>query len=224
MTEPAGGRGPLSVVNAIVAANVIVFLLWLYPVVPRGTMAEHFLVSWAHLQAGHVWTLITAVFSHNVMLHLFVNLIVLVSFGPPLERALGPGRFLLFYLIAGAIGSLAHAVVSNVLIGSPMQAALGASSALAGVLLLFSLAYPKAKVLFFFVLPVPAIVAALLFVGIDIWGLITQIEGGGLPIGHGAHLGGALTGILFYFGLGRDLHARARAAPREHPIRPTRID
>jgi membrane associated rhomboid family serine protease len=42
-------------------------------------------------------------------------------------------------------------------------------------------------------------VGALAFIGLDVWGLIAQAEGGGLPIGHGAHLGGAFTGILYYF-------------------------
>ncbi|MEX2611486.1 MAG: rhomboid family intramembrane serine protease, partial [Gemmatimonadota bacterium] len=127
-----------------------------------------------------------------------INMIVLLSFGPQLEARMGSGRFLGFYLAAGITGSLAHAVVSNFFIGSPAQAALGASSAIAGVLLLFSLTFPKARVLLFFIIPLPAIAAALVFVGLDVWGLIAQVEGGGLPIGHGAHLGGALVGILYY--------------------------
>ncbi|MCB0356276.1 MAG: hypothetical protein KDD40_04675, partial [Bdellovibrionales bacterium] len=49
------------------------------------------------------------------------------------------------------------------------------------------------------ILPVPAIFGALAFVGLDLWGLYTQTQGGGLPIGHGAHLGGAFTGICYYF-------------------------
>ncbi len=48
-------------------------------------------------------------------------------------------------------------------------------------------------------IPVPALVGALLFVGLDVWGLVAQSAGGGLPIGHGAHLGGAACGALFYF-------------------------
>jgi membrane associated rhomboid family serine protease len=201
------GQGPLTVVNALLVANVAVFLLW--PVLPLQFMAEHFLVSWRHLEAGHVWVLLTAVFSHNLLVHLMVNLIVLLSFGAPLERIMGAPRFLLFYLVAGAAGSMAHAAASHFLIGDPERAALGASSALAGVLLLFSLSFPKARVLLFFFIPLPAIVAALAFVAIDIWGLIVQIEGQGLPIGHGAHLGGALAGTVYFIVRGRQLRERA---------------
>jgi membrane associated rhomboid family serine protease len=191
------------VVNAVLAVNVAVFLLWQWPGVPVELMGGHFLVSWEHLAGGRVWVLVTAVFSHFLFLHLLVNMIVLVSFGPPLEHAMGAGRFLLFYLTAGIVGSLAHAGVSHFLIEGPGQPALGASSALAGVLLLYSLAYPRAKVLLFFVIPLPAILVALAFVAIDIWGLLAQIEGNGLPIGHGAHLGGALTGIVYFVLRGR---------------------
>lgn len=207
-TNDLGSR--ISVVNAILVANVAVFLLWMSAAVPAPAMAEHFLVSWDHLTAGRLWVLVTAVFSHNLLLHLLVNMIVLTSFGPPLERALGPTRFLTFYLVAGVVGSFAHAAVSSFLIGEPGTPALGASSALAGVLLLFSLAFPRAKVLLFFVIPLPAIVAALAFVAIDVWGLVAQIEGQGLPIGHGAHLGGALVGTVYFVVRGRDVRRRKR--------------
>jgi membrane associated rhomboid family serine protease len=205
MQDPARGRAATPVVNALFALNVIVFILWLVPAVPAPFMAEHFLISWQHLATGRVWTLVTAVFSHNMLFHLVINMIVLSSFGPPLELLMGRREFLLFYLIAGVIGSLAHASVSHYLIGRTAQPALGASSALAGVLLLFALTFPKARVLLFFILPLPAIVAALAFIGLDVWGLVAQVEGGGLPIGHGAHLGGALTGIVYFVVRGRAL-------------------
>ncbi len=206
---PAPRRSSVTVVNALAMVNVVVFLVWIWEGVPLEVMAGHFLVSWEHLVAGRVWVLLTAVFSHVLLFHLLVNMIVLLSFGPPLERVMGPGKFLVFYLVAGAIGSLAHALTSGFLIGMPGQPALGASSALAGVLLLFSLSFPKARVLLFFFIPLPAIVAALAFVAIDIWGLIMQVEGEGLPIGHGAHLGGAVTGILYYLARGRTLREQA---------------
>jgi membrane associated rhomboid family serine protease len=209
MAERGGSRGRLTVVNALLAANVVVFLAWSWPGVPWTVMAENFLVSWTHLLEGRIWVLLTAVFSHNMIVHLLINMIVLASFGPPLEEVMGSGRFLLFYLVAGVVGSLAHAAASAFLIGRPAQPALGASSALAGVLLLFSLAFPRAKVLVFFLIPLPALIAALAFVAIDIWGLMAQIEGEGLPIGHGAHLGGALTGIIYYVARGRWLRERS---------------
>jgi membrane associated rhomboid family serine protease len=211
MNERTPARGAVSVVNALLAANIAVFVLWI--VAPLDVMAGHFLISWLHLADGRVWTLVTSVFSHNMLFHLAINMIVLTSFGPPLEALLGRRRFLLFYLLAGVVGSLAHAAVSHYLIGRTEQAALGASSSMSGVLLLFALLFPRAKVLLFFIVPLPAIVAAIAFIGIDVWGLIAQIEGAGLPIGHGAHLGGALTGIVYYVVRGRRDARRLRRGP-----------
>jgi len=199
-------------VRVLVALNAVVFGLWLLPDVPIQLMADHFLVSWNHLVEGRVWVLLTAVFSHHLLFHLLINMIVLLSFGPPLERLMGGGPFLRFYLVAGVVGSMAHAVVSLTLMGSPELPALGASSSMAGLLLLFALVFPRAKVLLFFILPLPAIVAALAFIGIDIWGLVAQMEGGGLPIGHGAHLGGSLTGLLYFIARGRKLRRERSGA------------
>jgi membrane associated rhomboid family serine protease len=202
-------RGPrVTVVNAIVALNLVVFFLWLSPIAPLEAMAGHFLVSWPHLEAGRIWVLVTSVFSHNMLLHLAINMIVLLSFGPPLEQLMGGRRFLVFYLAAGLVASISHVAVSGFLIGRPEQAALGASGAIAALLILFSLTFPKARILLFFIVPMPAIVGALAFVAIDIWGLFAQMEGGGLPIGHGAHLGGALAGFLYFLFRGRALRKR----------------
>ncbi len=57
----------------------------------------------------------------------------------------------------------------------------------------------------------PALFGAFLFVGLDIIGLIAQSGGGGLPIGHGAHLGGAATGALYYWIVIRRLQVRDAA-------------
>jgi hypothetical protein len=63
----------------------------------------------------------------------------------------------------------------------------------------YALHFPRHRILLFGIVPVPALAGVLAFVGIDLWGLLAQSRGGGLPIGHGAHLGGALAGALMYF-------------------------
>lgn len=193
------------VVTTLFVVNLAVFFLWAWPDVPMSLMMEHFLVSWPPLLEGRVWVLLTSVFSHNLLLHLLVNMVVLLSFGKPMELLMGRRTFLTFFLGAGIAASLAHAVTSRFLLDRPDLQALGASGALAGVLMLFSFSFPKAKVFFLFFIPVPAILAALAFIAIDVWGLIAQIGGSTLPIGHGAHLGGGLVGILYYLARGREL-------------------
>lgn len=161
-------------------------------------MESHFAVSWNGVAEGYYWPLLTSVFSHNLFLHLLLNMLVLRSFGTLIEQVLGSWRFLKFYLVAGASGSLVHILVSKFLLNEPSVSAVGASGAIAGLVLVFSLLFPKEKILLFFVIPLPAMLGAFALVGLDLWGLMAQSKGGGLPIGHGAHLGGALAGILYY--------------------------
>jgi len=123
---------------------------------------------------------------------------VLGSFGDIVEETLGMWRFTTFYLIAGVISSLSHSFISAFLLHSPELSALGASGAISGVIVIFAFLYPRERIYLFGLIPIPAAWGALLFIGLDLWGLFRQNEGGGMPIGHGAHLGGALSGALYY--------------------------
>jgi membrane associated rhomboid family serine protease len=183
------------VVPLFLFINGIVFMLWQF----RETvelMYQHFLVSYTGLMSGQYHTLVTSVFSHNMLLHFFINMFVLHSFGPFLERYLGSLRFVTLYLIFGIMGSLSHCLTSEFLLSKPDLPALGASGAIAGIIMVFSLSFPKEKILLFGIIPMPAIFGAFAFVGLDLWGLYEQSGGSGLPIGHGAHLGGAFAAIL----------------------------
>lgn len=184
----------------IIALNIVVFTMWLVFSFMGDTtfMTNHFLVSWASITEGRPWTLLTSAFSHASLLHLFLNMYVLAGFGSALEVQIGPRIFVRFYLIAGLVASLAHASVSAWVLHEPALPALGASGAISGVVMLFSFLMPQAKILIFGIIPVPALVGALLLVGLDVWGLVSQVRGSTLPIGFGAHLGGALVGLVGY--------------------------
>lgn len=185
-----------SAVTHIISLNIIVFLLWF--LIPE-IMINNFLVSWDSVTSGRIWTLITSVFSHNMFFHIFINMYAFYGFGMVMERVLGKKRFLRFYLISGVVASLAHCIVSYGLMGEPELPALGASGAVSAVIMLFSIMFPHEKILLLGLLPMPAMTAAFLFVGLDVWGLISQTQGGDLPIGHGAHLGGSLFAVIYYF-------------------------
>jgi membrane associated rhomboid family serine protease len=86
------------------------------------------------LEAGleRPWTLVSYAFLHLTDLrHVLLNMLALASLGPVLERVLGPGRFLGFYLGAAAFGGLVSIVVRH-LAGLDF-ATVGASAALAGL-------------------------------------------------------------------------------------------
>lgn len=184
----------------IIRLNIFVFFLWylLYMVNPY-FMETHFLVSWNGLKAGHLWTLITSVFSHNLFFHLFINMYLFYGFGKVLEDVLGPERFLNLYLISGILGSVGHCFVSAVFLNRPDLQALGASGAISGILVFFALLFPKEKVYLLGLIPLPAFWAIVMYVTLDFWGLLSQVHGNGMPIGYGAHLGGALAGATFFF-------------------------
>jgi len=185
-------------VPLIILANVAVFISWsneeLLPF-----MVENFTVSWSMLEQGRYINLLNSVFSHNLFIHIFINMFVLHSFGSIIEQVIGRWRFIRFYLLAGAVSSLSHCLVSAFLVGEPDMRAVGASGSISGLVLIFAMLFPREKILLFGIIPLPAIAGALAFIGLDIWGVVAQAGGGGLPIGHGAHLGGALTGIIYYF-------------------------
>jgi rhomboid-like protein len=188
-----------NVVLTIIKINIVVFVLWyLSAFLNPSFMIYNFLVSWDHVWSGRVWTLLTSVFSHNMFFHIFVNMYVFYGFGSVVENILGSKRFLQFYLVAGIVSSLSHICVSYYLMGQPGLPALGASGAVSGTILLFALMFPQEKILILGLIPVPALTAALIFVGLDVWGLVAQTQGGNLPIGHGAHLGGAACGFIYY--------------------------
>lgn len=195
------GRRPV-VVPLFLAINALVFTLWY---LAKGQeqelfMAQNFLVSWDALSQGRWWDLLTSVFSHNWLFHFLLNMMVLSSFGNLMEVTLGWRFFTQFYILAGLAGSIGHCVVSRFLLNEPQLPALGASGALSGLILLFAFVFPRERIYAFWVIPLPAIFGALVFVGLDVWGLVEQTRGGGLPIGHGAHLGGALAGLICYMG------------------------
>lgn len=186
-------------VPIIIGINLIVFWMWNSNGTSTAFMIDNFTISWTGLTLGHYWTLLTSVFSHNWIWHLAINMFVLYSFGGFLEKVLGTAAFVRFYLVAGILSSLCHSVVSNYFLHQPDLPALGASGAIAGLVLVFALLFPSQKIYLMAILPLPALIGALAFVGLDLWGLMAQHGGGGLPIGHGAHLGGAATGALYYF-------------------------
>lgn len=95
----------------------------------------------AGLIAARPQTLLTALLIHADWLHLLGNLIFVVIFGVPAERALGMPRFLLLFLVAGLIGNLAAAWSLDSL-RSPI---IGASGAVSGVVGAWIALFPRAR-------------------------------------------------------------------------------
>jgi membrane associated rhomboid family serine protease len=131
---------------------------------------------------------ITSIFMHAGIAHLLFNMLALVSFGPDVENQLGERKFLLFYMIMGLGASLLQMSLSN-------GALIGASGAIFGVMVYFTMYNPTAK-LSLFLLPIFIEARKMLMIMIGIEIVMASIGGDG--VGHWAHLGGAMTGFILY--------------------------
>jgi len=205
------------VLPVIIGINAIVFGLWQLArssQVLLELMATNFLVSPVHLEHGLYWTLLTSVFSHEAFWHFAINMIVLYSFGAILERLWGPMVFTGFYLVAGLAGSIGHVATCLFVLHDPKISALGASGAIAGLLMAYAIIFPHQKILIMGIVPVPAWAGVAGLVAWDLWGVVAQSHGGGLPIGHGAHLGGAAAGVVMVLLFRDRLEPQDRMMPR----------
>lgn len=127
-------------------------------------------------------------FLHADPFHLLVNMISLFFFGPAMEQVLGSQAFYLVYLGSLVLGNLGALIMHA---REPHYSALGASGAVSGILFSFSLYAPFHMIYMFGVLPIPALLFAILFVAYSLYGMRAQNDN----IGHDAHLFGAIAGV-----------------------------
>jgi membrane associated rhomboid family serine protease len=137
------------------------------------------------------WRLISSGFVHANFSHLLFNLLTFYFFAFRLERRIGTVAFVVLYGLGLLIGNLTTYVKHR---NEPDYVTLGASGAVSAVLFA-SIVYFPAMRLYIFPLPVPipALVFAVLYLGYSYY----QARQSGDRINHEAHIGGALTGIVF---------------------------
>ena len=118
---------------SLVAANFYVFYLQ----ISAGSMAgfERFIDHWAvipkHLfdDPAKYWpTLITAAFLHGGWGHIIGNMLFLHIFGDSVEDRMGHMKYLIFYLLVGALANGSQATMSR----TSSIPLIGASGAIAG--------------------------------------------------------------------------------------------
>jgi membrane associated rhomboid family serine protease len=85
--------------------------------------------------------LLTALFIHADWLHLAGNLLFLMIFGLPAERALGSWRFLALYLFGGAVANLIGALT----LASTNAPIVGSSGAVSAVVGAYLALFPRAR-------------------------------------------------------------------------------
>ena len=129
-------------------------------------------------------------FLHVDFYHLLFNMLSLYFFAGDVIRLFGVYEFLFLYLVSIVGGNLlAYYFHKN----EPYYAAVGASGGVMGVLYAYILLYPFSKMYLFFIpIGIPAIIVGVGYLAYSIFGMKNQWGN----IGHAAHLGGAITGLI----------------------------
>ena len=237
--ENLPGRGLPWVTLGLIVANVAVFLLLqaatadntftyafsavpfeithgvdLTRAVPIVIDGQQYLVPQAPGPDPIYLTLLSSMFMHGGWLHLAGNMLFLWIFGDNVEHRASPILFLVAYLAAGLVGSMAQILADA---GSYIPS-LGASGAISGVLGAYIVLFPRNRVtafIFRFIVQVPALVA------IGMWIALQLLAGLADPVGAGgvaylAHIGGfaagAVAGLLL-----RTLTDRGPRSPSSAP-------
>lgn len=186
----------------IIALNVVVFIIQ----VAYGDQEEAIVKSYALTPVALTHptsmlsmlptdlTLVTYMFLHADIFHLLGNMIFLFVFGDDIEEALGPLRFVVFYLTCGIVGALVFAA------SGPQSAIplVGASGAIAGVIAAYLMLRPCAKIrvlAFWFVFKLDA------FWVIGIWALLQFIQLASPTnddVAYWCHIGGLAAGAVLF--------------------------
>ncbi len=143
-------------------------------------------------------SIFSSMFMHGGIMHLLGNMLYMWIFADNIEDALGPKKFIIFYMLSG-IGAAMSQVLMDVNSQVPM---VGASGAIGGILGAYLINHPNAKVLvlipfgfFSQIIRIKALyVLFFWFVLQFINSSITSSQGGG--VAYAAHIGGFLSGII----------------------------
>ena len=181
----------------IILVNVFVFIqelgggqrfVYMWSVVPLRLMHGH-----------HGITLLTSMFMHAGWLHIIGNMVYLWAFGPAIEDAMGPVKFLFFYLAGGLVAMMGQVLADPT---SPIPV-LGASGAIAAVMGAFIVTFPRDRirtVIFFFIFFRVTYIPAVFLIGF--WflmqimnvGAVAEVRTGG--VAYLAHIAGFLFGVI----------------------------
>ena len=151
-------HAPRTIIGMIILVNVVIYL-----VDGLFTSETHAVSNTLGVTVGTLtrpwlwWQLITYGFAHSpAPSHILFNMATLFFLGRDIEFTYGRKEFLRLYLAMLLVAGLGWAITSK-LQGMPDRAmAYGASGAVAGVVVLYALHFPRRTLLLFFVVPVPA--------------------------------------------------------------------
>lgn len=152
---------------------------------------EQFYLNPAHPE--QLWRILSSIFLHGGIEHIFFNALSLFFFAPALERICGKKEMYKIFFLGGIIGNLFYLILAMLGI-TPLVPALGASGAIYAILGAVAFFQPESIVYIYF-FPLRMKYAIVLWVLINLFYItpIGQLNG----IGGAAHLGGLAFGYFY---------------------------
>jgi len=148
----------------------------------------HFLIN--KIKAGEYYRLITSGFLHVSSTHILFNMVTFYFFVNIVVNGIGDFPFLVLYFGSLLAGNIFAYLFHN---NNQYYTAVGASGAVTGVLFSALLLYPSIELMLFFIpIPIPGYLFGIGYMIYTLYGMKAQND----QIGHTAHFGGAIGGIL----------------------------
>lgn len=133
---------------------------------------------------------VSSAFLHADWFHLFMNMFVLYSFGSNVLLA-GWDTFLVIYTVSLLGGNFLSYIVNAS--RTDDYRAIGASGAVSGIVFASIAINPQSEILLFLLpIPIPAWIYGLAYMAFSLFGMTKRYDN----IGHEAHLGGAIAGLI----------------------------
>ncbi|CEN34823.1 rhomboid family intramembrane serine protease [Capnocytophaga cynodegmi] len=141
------------------------------------------------VQRGEYMRMITSGFLHADWQHLIFNMITLFFFADVVIAYAGITHFVLVYVLSLVLGNLFALFFHR---NEPYYTAVGASGAVTGILYASILFNPQMMIIVF-VIPMPAYIFGIGYLLYSIYGMKSRTDN----IGHSAHFGGAVGGLIY---------------------------
>jgi membrane associated rhomboid family serine protease len=220
-TQVSGGYKPI-VSYSLIGINIAVFLMQLGT--PGNLLCNYGMIPSNILDGRDYITVLTSLFLHGDIMHLFGNMLFLWIFADNIEAKVGHIPFLSFYIAGGFMASLVHILVSvqpgtnaftscmPCLSISPCDAGVfpgfiptvGASGAISAIMGAYLMMFPSSKIKILFLIflrsfHLPAFVFLLIWFGQQLLsGVVSlnSINTESVDVAWWAHIGGFVSGIL----------------------------
>lgn len=184
----------------IILINIVVFIWQLTD--PTGYMYiyEAAFIPSEFFAGQKVWTILTAMFMHADIMHIFMNMWFFYIVADNCEYALGHALYLITYLLSGLSAGLLYAFMTLLIPGMSDIPSLGASGAIFGIIAVYGILFPKnrlALLLGYSWVKMSAISFAILYFVLQIVYGLSELALGGLGgTAYFAHVGGFIAGAI----------------------------